>query len=326
MDAGLLLGGLSVPLAFIAAVLLVPGASRRIGGMRDVASVTEGGEASRTGRAAWRLRNGFALLMPLADALLRIGPLRRFCAEVVQLLAERRYLATERSLVTVALAGGTSLALLAGLVTRSALAAAAVAVCAGAIAAAMVHAARDKRHDAIRESIPDVLRSMGACFGAGFTLSQTFGQVAEETKGPLRTLFSHAAHVLDTGGSAPEALAALKAGTNATELAFVAVALDVQHQAGGSLKQVLDAARDSVEGEIALKRSLKVQTAQARLSARVVSIMPFVLIAVFSLVSDDFLTPFFASPAGYALLVAALGMQLAGVAMVRRVLATGADR
>lgn len=326
MDAGLLFGSLSLPLAFAAATLLVRGASRDIAGRRDAAFVAKGSAEARTGWAAWRLRNGFAPLMPLADALLRREALRRFCAEVVELLAERRYLATERSLATVALAGGASLALLAGLVTQSGLTAAAVVVCAAAVAVAMVHAARDKRHDAIRESIPDVLRSMGACFGAGFTLSQTFGQVAEETKGPLKTLFSHAAHVLDTGGSAPEALAALKAGTGATELSFVAVALDVQHQAGGSLKQVLDAARDSVEGEIALKRSLKVQTAQARLSARVVSIMPFVLIAVFSLVSDDFLTPFFASPAGYALLATALGMQLAGVMMVRRVLATGEER
>ena len=90
------------------------------------------------------------------------------------------------------------------------------------------------------------------------------------------------------------------------------------------MRQVLDAARDSVEGELALRRSLKVQTAQAKLSAQVVSVMPFALVAVFSLVSEDFLSPFFASPAGWALLGLALGMQAAGVGMVRRVLAAGA--
>ena len=48
-----------------------------------------------------------------------------------------------------------------------------------------------------------------------------------------------------------------------SELAFIAVALDVQHASGGSLASVLDAARESVEGEIELERSLRVQTAQA---------------------------------------------------------------
>jgi len=172
--------------------------------------------------------------------------------------------------------------------------------------------------------VPDVLRSMGTCFDAGLSLQQTLAQVASEADGPLRSLFAHGAHVLDTGGSATEALGGLRQGSGASELAFVAVALDVQHQTGGSMRQVLDAARDSVEGELALRRSLKVQTAQAKLSAQVVSVMPFALVAVFSLVSEDFLSPFFASPAGWALLGLALGMQAAGVGMVRRVLAAGA--
>ena len=39
------------------------------------------------------------------------------------------------------------------------------------------------------------------------------------------------------------------------------------------------------------------------------------LLAVFSLLSSDFLAPFFASPAGYALLAVALGMQVAAEAI-----------
>ena len=187
-----------------------------------------------------------------------------------------------------------------------------------------MRAASDRSRDAARDAVPDVLRSMGTCFDAGLTLQQTLVQVAGETGGPLRSLFAHAAHVLDTGGSATEALAGLRQGSGASELAFVAVALDVQHQTGGSMRQVLDAARDSVEGELSLRRALKVQTAQAKLSAQVVSVMPFALVAVFSLVSEDFLAPFFASASGWALLALALGMQAAGVGMVRRVLAVGA--
>ncbi|MEG0665106.1 MAG: type II secretion system F family protein [Gordonibacter sp.] len=324
MDASMLFGGMSVMLAFVSTALLVRSLSAVTRGTRDAAAAVQGGAGGGTGWLAWRLRNGFAPVVPLAEALLRIARVRRFASEAVRLLAERRYLATERSLASVALVGCVALALAAGLVTQSAVAATAVVACAVAVMAVLVSSACDRRRDAMREAVPEVLRSLSACFGAGLTLSQTFSQVAGEVRGPLRTSFAHAAHVLDTGGAAQEALTALKADAGASELAFVAVALDVQHQAGGSLRQVLDAARDSVEGELALRRSLKVQTAQARLSARVVSIMPFALVAVFSLVSSDFLTPFFASPAGYALLAVALGMQAAGVFLVRRVLAAGA--
>ena len=104
------------------------------------------------------------------------------------------------------------------------------------------------------------------------------------------------------------------------ELGFIAVALDVQHAGGGSIAPVLEAARESVEGELDLARSLRVQTAQAKLSARVVTAMPFLLVALFSLMSPGFLQPFFGSVAGLGLLALALTMQVAGVFAIRRML------
>ena len=51
--------------------------------------------------------------------------------------------------------------------------------------------------------------------------------------------------------------------------------------------------------------------------------MPFILIAVFSLISPGFLTPFFSSGLGLAVFCVATGMQLAGVLIVRRLLDVG---
>ena len=48
--------------------------------------------------------------------------------------------------------------------------------------------------------------------------------------------------------------------------------------------------------------------------------MPFLLVALFSLMSPDFLSPFFSSVLGMAVLALALVMQMAGVVIVRRML------
>lgn len=48
--------------------------------------------------------------------------------------------------------------------------------------------------------------------------------------------------------------------------------------------------------------------------------MPFVLIAVFTLTTEDFLAPFFQSFAGFALLFLAVAMQASGILLVRRML------
>ena len=86
------------------------------------------------------------------------------------------------------------------------------------------------------------------------------------------------------------------------------------------MRQVLQATTETVKGELALRRSLRVQTAQAKLSARVVAVMPFILVSAFSLASPDFLMPFFQSVQGYALLALAILMQVAGIVLVRRAL------
>ncbi len=171
----------------------------------------------------------------------------------------------------------------------------------------------------IREEVPDALRLLADSFRSGHSLQQTMDQASTDLSGPIRPLFQSVAKRLRMGEGAAEALAPLGSIKDVPELAFVAIALDVQHQCGGSIAPVLESAREAVKGELELARSLRVQTAQARLSASIVTVMPFILVAFFSLASPGFLDPFFESPLGVLLLGAALVMQLAGVLAVRRI-------
>ncbi len=181
----------------------------------------------------------------------------------------------------------------------------------------------EKRREETREGIPEVLQSMKACFQTGYSLAQTVGEVRQSTKGALQKLFSEVEGVLETGGSTQRALGKLRDGATEPELVFLATALEIQHKTGSSMERVLEATRQSVVDELELKRSLRTQTAQAKLSAQIVTVMPFALIGAFSLVSPGFLDPFFESPLGLALLAIALGMQALGIALVRRMLKVG---
>lgn len=172
---------------------------------------------------------------------------------------------------------------------------------------------------AIREEVPDALRLLADSFRSGHSLRQTMEQAATDLTGPIRSLFQSVVKRLRIGEGTAEALAPLGSVKDVPELAFVAIALDVQHQSGGSVAPVLESAREAVKGELELARSLRVQTAQARLSASIVTVMPFILVAFFSLASPGFLDPFFESPLGVTLLGVALVMQLAGVLSVRRI-------
>lgn len=320
METSMFVGGISLLLAFAGAysAALVFGADLR--GRRS-ALAAQGEKVTIAGLVAWRIRNGYAFADHIVEPLLRIRRMRLLVDEMVLSCASRGVSATRESITSTLVVWLAVLAIAVGALFQSLVAAFAVPVCAFAALSVAIGSARDKRAEAARDAVPAALESMAACFGSGFTLLQTFKQIAQEVPEPLSSTFLRSVHVLEMGGGAERALIELRKGAYASELSFVAVALDVQHRSGGAMRQVLDAATETVKDELALKRSLTVQTAQAKLSARVVSVMPFILIAAFSLASPDFLMPFFSSPQGYALLLSALAMQAAGIVLVRRALA-----
>lgn len=283
-------------------------------------SILFGGEV-KVGHFAWFLRNGVSCTRPLARMLLSCRSILNMAEEVVWKVESWGFSSNPVALISVVLFASLLVLIGVGIGVASLIGAVAVVVLLWVGIFIWARTMQDKRRDNLQEAVPDALQSMVVCFQSGFSLQQTLNQVAQESEGVLKELFERACRHLSVGQNLSTALAELKQGPSTPELSFVAVALDVQHQAGGSMSRVLETTRDAVESELELKRSLRVQTAQARLSARVVSVLPFVLITLFSLITEDFLAPFFSSATGIALLCLALGMQLCGILVVRRMLA-----
>jgi len=312
--AAIAFGSIAVVSAFCFAIalaaLLAPMAGKRIFGTEQTSD-----------NMSVRLINGIPMLYKFSERMLKLHHVQAVVNQAVEVLVRRSVETDAKRLLSFALACFAALAVASGFLAGNVVAAIAVPSCATAAAMLAVGNDQARYREAARDAVPAALESMAACFASGYTLVQTFNQVAKDLSGPLSGTFSRCAHILEMGGSAPQALAELRRGSCARELAFVAVALDVQHQSGGAMRQVLEAASDSVRDELELKRTLRVQTAQAQLSARVVSIMPLVLVAAFSLASPGFLSPFFESLAGIALLALAVLMQLAGIVLVKRALA-----
>lgn len=264
---------------------------------------------------------GIRCAVPFAKVLLRKDIARDAAQEAVLLFQERGYgNARAEGVVCVVLVALVGWVLFGALALGSLLSAIAVALGALSLATFQLRSRADKRMERARLSVPDSIQAMKSCFQAGFSLEQALGYLAQHSCPEMAGAFAHALQTLQMGGSSTEALNGLREEVHAPEFAFVMVALEIQHRTGGSLAHVLGDAEQAARGQFELERSLRVQTAQARLSARVVSVMPIVLVGVFSLVSEGFMEPFFTSLAGFLLFMLAVGMQVIGIFMVRKTL------
>lgn len=290
------------------------------------AHLEQGARTARVAQAAGGLSlarricaHGVPALMPLAHRLVTLPRVEAWAQGACELLAYRGVRATEATVCSLIAAFALVVAVACGLaftpVAGAALAAAATIAVTGAVSRRV-----RRQRELLRDALPDALRTMEACFHAGLSQSQTFQQLAREAPRPLSDVFDRAARAFEAGEPLHAVLARMRGESGVSELSFLAAALEIQHQSGGSMGPVIGAARDSLEGELDLERSLRVHTAQARLSARVVVGVTVLLVAALSALSEDFLGPFFASPAGMVLFGMAVAMQVAGIVAVRRLL------
>ncbi|WP_251198144.1 type II secretion system F family protein [Anaerotardibacter muris] len=319
METTRIIGGIAFVAAFFAAACLCMWLANALTHSRTLseAALLSGAESSRM---HYLLRNGIRPFEPLARALVKVPAIERFLGNIRTTLAERGVTTYTTSLASLMV--GISIILFAGGMLLSGSWVFAITAIFLAIIALNTWVTKQQElyKTRLREELPAALQGMNACFCVGYSLPQIFDQVALDLEGPLKQVFLRTAAVINAGGTVEEALEVLKHQTNEPELFFLATALEIQHRTGSSLSQVLEVVRQSVSDQLELKRLLQTQTAQAKLSAQIVTIMPFVLIGIFSLISEGFLDPFFTSTIGILLLCAAIAMQAIGIVLVRKIL------
>ena len=313
---------MTVCVACAAALALVSGAMAGKAVIGQVAAMRTRRVAEVAGDALVGVR---ALRRPAAWLIGRSAAVKRFARDAREVLGRRGVGADEEAVVSSVAAVAIGAGLVTGLFGRSVFWGLAGAAGAVAIFAVGVSRACEKERKRLRDEATQVVQALDRCLQSGMTLQQTFAQVGAEISGPSGKLFSRAADMLDTGAPASEALAFIREESGVEELAFLAMALDVQHRAGGSMRQVMESAMSTVTARMDLVRQLEVQTAQAKLSAEVITLLPFGLLAVLSLISPGFLQPLLSSVAGYAVIGIAIALQAGGVLMVRRILKGAAE-
>ena len=148
--------------------------------------------------------------------------------------------------------------------------------------------ARSREAELLEEAMPEVFRMLSTALGSGSSLAQAVRYVGDNAEGAVSSAFSRAAFSMDCGVPVADALDEVRDRLRAPGLDLVVSALKISQRTGAPLKGLLDEASGIVSSRMELRRSLDVKTSQARLSARVVALMPIAMTGFLALVSGDF--------------------------------------
>ncbi len=311
-------------LLFAAVILLVEGAYLWWSG-------THGGGAQRIAR---RLRLMSGGLDPNREKV-SILKQRRYCGgDWLDAFLHRRRLANaiDRILVQSGLRwsvaqfiaaslGGMSLALL--LLTMRPvplLAKAAIALMFMSIPYILVIRARSARMIKIEEQLPEAADFLARAMRAGHSFTNVLQMVGTELPEPLSGEFRAAHEEINYGVPMNEALHNLAERIPLTDLRYLVIAVVIQRESGGNLAEILGNISHIIRERLKLLGKVRVLSAEGRMSAWILGLMPFCVMAFMAVVNTRYVSVLWTDPTGIKMLWYGMGMILVGVLWIRRVI------
>lgn len=182
-----------------------------------------------------------------------------------------------------------------------------------------VNKKRAKRVELFEQQLIDAISIMSSCLKAGLTFQQALVSISKEMPNPISEEFGRVVKELKLGSSIEISLTRLSDKIGSQNFMMIVSAILIQRQTGGNLSEILTNISGTIKERFKIKNEIKVLTATARTSGLVVGLMPVAIILVFMLFNPDYVTIFFESNLGIAMIITAIVMEVIGYLVIRKI-------
>lgn len=194
-----------------------------------------------------------------------------------------------------------------------------VAVGCGSVPLIRLLRIRRKRLQAFEEQLPDTLDLMGRALRAGHAFSSAIDMVGSEAHEPIAGEFRTTFDEINYGIALPDALLNLATRVPSTDLKYFVIAVVLQRDTGGNLAELLGNLSTLIRARFKLLGTIRILSAEGRLSAWILSLLPFVAAAAINLINPKFMSILWTDPAGMRLVWGALAIAIAGIFWMWRI-------
>ena len=186
------------------------------------------------------------------------------------------------------------------------------------VAAAMQFAGtREKR--IFERQLPDTLTLLSTSLRAGYSLLQAVEAVAAEAPQPTAREFGRAIAEARLGRPVVDTMGAIAERMRSEDFTWAVMAIEIQREVGGNLAEVLQTVADTMRQRNRLKGEIRALTAEGRLSAIVLALLPIVLFAFLFSTNRGYLEPLFTETAGLIAIAVGLALMGAGVYWLKKI-------
>lgn len=180
-----------------------------------------------------------------------------------------------------------------------------------------------QRRELMNAQLPLAFEHIAYSIGAGQHLLQAVDKAIESLDIPVSRELKTMREYMAYGATFAEAMVALDEKWNLDELHKITIALTLNARYGGNIKALLLRASSNMKQSELLRKNLKAQTAQGRLSMRIVLIAPIALVTILSLVMPGFWQTLVQTKSGQYMLLSAMMLDFLGYQWIKSVVRVG---
>lgn len=244
-------------------------------------------------------------LKPAAERLLQAAGLKWSAAGLVH------------SSVALFLAGFLAVTVITG--NSMPLAAAAFGVVAGSIVPGYVRRKARQRIARFEEQFPDCLEFIARSMRAGHAFSVALEMAQQEFADPVATEFRRIFEEQNLGQPLEIVLKKLSYRIPSMDVQFFVSAVLLQKRTGGNLAELLDKLANLIRERFKMRARIRAVSAQGLMSGRILAAIPMAIGLIMFLMNPQYARFFVADPMGHELIGAALGLQLIGYLIIRKI-------
>ena len=175
-----------------------------------------------------------------------------------------------------------------------------------------------RRMQKFERQLPDALELIARALRAGHAFSSGLKMVAQEFDDPIGTEFERTQDEINYGVSVPEALKNMTQRVECEDLKFFVVAVVIQRDTGGNLAEIIDNMSRVIRERFKLHGKIKILSAEGRLSALVLCLLPFFMALVVYFLNPDLIMTLNEDPMGRVLAVNAMILMALGIVVIRK--------
>jgi tight adherence protein B len=175
-----------------------------------------------------------------------------------------------------------------------------------------------RRRARFNAQLPDALKLLSGTLRAGYSLVQGLDAMAAEVGNPMGEELSRALVEARLGRPVDEALSDMASRLGSADFEWTVMAITIQRQVGGNLSELLDTVAETMLARQRLRREVRSLTAEGRMSAIVISILPPALGMVMWVMNREYISLLFTDPVGKMLAIAATVLAVFGFWWMRK--------